>query len=598
MLFFHVYGRALRLLGRDLRLAALLCLTSLIVAGIQFLEPVLFGRAIELLPTLSELSSGVIPTQMLPLLMLWAALSVAGIGLSFASSFIAERIAHRNRLKAISLYHDHVLTLPLPFHQATHSGHLMRTMMAATDALMFSWLAFFRDQLTATLSILVLLPLTLLLNWQLALCLVALMVVFTTITAAVINQTETGQRRAEDYNLKLAGTAQDAIANVAVVQSFTSAAQERRLMANMARSVMAYQFPVLKCWAIVNMLSRSATTLTVLGILAYGTWLYGHGQASVADIVSFMGFATLLIGHLQSTVQFTSALFLRQPVIRDFFEVLDTESSVPEAKQAKPLQGRQASVVFDHVSFAYAGARTVLNNVSFEAKAGSSIALVGHTGAGKTTAMALLQRHWDPTSGRILINGEDLRQFSLASLRKHLGVVFQDSMLFNRSVADNLRIADPDATMAEIEQACRMAEAHEFIVRMPRGYDTVLGERGTNLSGGQKQRLAIARALLKDPPILILDEATSALDAATESRIGRALAAVMKGRTTFIIAHRLSTIRAADEILVLHEGAIVERGSFDALVAQGGRFAALVHAQLPVEVQPLLPDEALRSEAA
>jgi ATP-binding cassette subfamily B protein len=208
------------------------------------------------------------------------------------------------------------------------------------------------------------------------------------------------------------------------------------------------------------------------------------------------------------------------------------------------------------------------------------VALVGRTGAGKSTAMALLQRLWDPSSGRILIDGQDIRAITLHSLRRHVGVVFQDAMLLNRSIRDNLLVGRPEATQAELELACDMADASEFIARQAHGLDTLVGERGAALSGGQRQRLAIARALLKDPPILILDEATSALDAATEARVNRALKALMRGRTTFIVAHRLSTVRDADEILVFSAGEIVERGRFDALLGQGGVFAELVATQL------------------
>jgi ATP-binding cassette subfamily B protein len=194
--------------------------------------------------------------------------------------------------------------------------------------------------------------------------------------------------------------------------------------------------------------------------------------------------------------------------------------------------------------------------------------------------MALLQRYWDPTRGRILIDGQDIKNVKLDSLRAAIGVVFQDSLLFNRSIRENLLVGKPDASEAEIHRACAMAEALDFIKVQPNGFDTIIGERGANLSGGQRQRLAIARAILKDPPILILDEATSALDAATEAKVTRALRALMVGRTSFIIAHRLSTIRDADEILVFEDGRIVERGSFQQLLAANGNFASLVESQI------------------
>jgi ATP-binding cassette subfamily B protein len=239
-------------------------------------------------------------------------------------------------------------------------------------------------------------------------------------------------------------------------------------------------------------------------------------------------------------------------------------------------------VKFENVSFEYVSGIPTVQNISFTARPGSIVALVGATGAGKSSTMALLQRYWDSSRGRILIDGRDIRDVTLDSLRAAIGVVFQDSLLFNRSIRENLMVGKPDATEAQLFKACRMAEALDFILAQPNGFETMIGERGVNLSGGQRQRLAIARAILKDPPILVLDEATSALDAATEAKIGRALRALMAGRTSFVIAHRLSTIRDADEILVFDDGRIVERGSFKQLLAGRGIFSTLVETQIMV----------------
>jgi ATP-binding cassette subfamily B protein len=221
-----------------------------------------------------------------------------------------------------------------------------------------------------------------------------------------------------------------------------------------------------------------------------------------------------------------------------------------------------------------------VHELSFAVAAGQTVALVGHTGAGKSTAMGLLQRLRDPDTGAIRLDGVDLRELALDSLRANIGVVFQDSLLFCRTIAENLRVGRPEASEAELLAAARLAEAHDFILRQPHGYNTLIGERGATLSGGERQRLAIARALLKDPPILILDEATSALDSTTEARVQQALRNAMRGRTTFIIAHRLSTVREADVILVFERGRIVEQGSFAGLLAEQGAFAKLVAAQL------------------
>jgi ATP-binding cassette subfamily B protein len=293
-----------------------------------------------------------------------------------------------------------------------------------------------------------------------------------------------------------------------------------------------------------------------------------------------MGLATMLIARLEGAVGFVSRLVFQRPSIEEMFAILDARSSVPEAPDATSIGRARGEVAFEDVGFAYPGGPPILSGISFASGPGRTVALVGHTGAGKTTAMALLQRLWDPKEGVITLDGHDLRALSLESLRRNVGVVFQDAMLFNRSIRDNLLVGRPDATDPEIEMACRLAQAWDFIQATPEGLDTLVGERGATLSGGQKQRLSIARALLKDPPVLILDEATSALDAATEARVQQALRALMAGRATFIIAHRLSTVRDADEILVFEAGRIVERGDYATLLRQGGRFADLVRTQL------------------
>jgi glucan exporter ATP-binding protein len=597
MRFFKVYGRVLGLLGRDIRIAGFLAFANLLVAGLQFLDPVLFGRVVNLLSESDRLPQGALWHQATALLGIWVAVGIGGIVSNIAVALQTERLAHRHRIKSMGRYFRHVLALPLSFHGGTHSGRLIKGMLAGTDGLFGTWLVFFRDQLSTILSAVVLLPMTLFLNWRLGLVLIVLVSVFLVLTAVVVRKTETAQRRVEGLNSSLAGTAQDAISNVMVVQSFTRLSAEAHLFSDIANQVIRHQFPVLNWWALVNVMTRASSTLAIITIVVIGTWLHMNGLASVGEIVSFMGFAMLLIGRLETAASFVSTLFFKLPLLEDFFATLDERSSVPEKDHARVLWAPRGEVRFDNVAFGYpakgeagAGIR-VLSDVSFRAHPGMCVALVGHTGAGKTTAMSLLQRLWDPTAGRITIDGQDLRDITLDSLRSNIGMVFQESLLFNRSIRDNLLVGRPEATDEEIERACRMADAHEFIVRQAQGYDTMIGERGATLSGGQRQRLAIARALLKNPPILILDEATSALDAATEARVSKALKTLMAGRTTFIIAHRLSTVRDADEILVFDDGRIVEQGDFNSLLARQGRFAELVETQLSPAVAHLVAAE-------
>jgi ATP-binding cassette subfamily B protein len=308
----------------------------------------------------------------------------------------------------------------------------------------------------------------------------------------------------------------------------------------------------------------------------------------------FVSFATMLIQRLEQVVSFINSVFMEAPRLKEFFNVLDAVPAVRDRPDAVDPGRLQGLVEFDEVSFTYDGKRPAVENLSFVALPGQTIALVGPTGAGKSTAVALLHRAFDPQSGAIKIDGMDIRGLTLAGLRRNIGVVFQEPLLFDRSIAENLRVGKPDASEQEMRLAAERAQALEFIERGEKKFDTHAGERGRMLSGGERQRLSIARALLKDPPILILDEATSALDAVTEARVNAALDEVMKGRTTFVIAHRLSTIRNATRILVFENGRVIENGTFEELVARSGHFAQLAKAQFmipdgspSVEIRPL-----------
>jgi ATP-binding cassette, subfamily B, beta-glucan exporter len=293
-------------------------------------------------------------------------------------------------------------------------------------------------------------------------------------------------------------------------------------------------------------------------------------------------------------VGFVNRIFMDAPRLVEFFEVLDTVPAVRDQPSAIDPGRVRGLVEFKDVSFSYDGKRPAVADINFTALPGETIALVGPTGAGKSTALALLHRVFDPQSGGIKIDGMDIRSIKLAALRRNIGVVFQEVLLLNRSIKENLLVGKPDASDEEIRQAIARAQALDFIERNPEGLQATVGERGRMLSGGERQRVSIARALLKNPPILILDEATSALDATTEVKVQAALDEVMKDRTTFVIAHRLSTVRNATRILVFEGGRIVESGTFDELVRQGGSFAALAKAQFLVDdraSRPLLASD-------
>jgi ATP-binding cassette subfamily B protein len=594
----HIYARVLTLLGPEARLGWLLALGNLALAGAQFAEPVLFGRIIDALAGAARGGGPAPPSTIAGLVAGWVAFGLFAIAAGVSVALHADRLAHRRRHAVLTMYFEHVLQLPLAFHGGSHSGRLMKVMLSGTDALWSLWLDFFRDSFAATMMITVILPLSLLLNWRLGITLMAVAATFGLLTALVVAKTDTLQRSVEQHYSNLAERASDTLGNIALVQGYARVEAEVSGLRNVIDSLLAAQMPVLSWWAVLAVITRASTTLTLLAIFLCGIWLHYRGDASIGDIVMFMNFSGLLIMQLERFVRFVNKVFMDAPRLREFFDVLDTEPAVRDRRDAVDPGRLRGMVEFSDVSFSYDGKRAAVADLSFTALPGETVALVGATGAGKSTALALLHRAFDPQSGTVKIDGMDIRGLKLSGLRHNIGVVFQEALLFNRSIAENLQAGKADATEAEMRDACARAQAIEFIERNPEGFAAVAGERGRALSGGERQRLSIARALLKDPPVLILDEATSALDAGTEAKVQAALDEVMKHRTTFVIAHRLSTVRNATRILVFDHGRIIESGSFDELVAKNGRFAELARAQFMVAAAPPAPAPASRDVEA
>ncbi len=317
-----------------------------------------------------------------------------------------------------------------------------------------------------------------------------------------------------------------------------------------------------------------------VAIVWYGGRLVMQGALTLGQLVAFSTYLAQLVLPVRRMGMLVSALANAAASGQRVFEILDAESEVREAPDARPLPPIAGRVCFERVSFAYFGRRTVLDDVSFEAQPGQVVALLGATGSGKSTIINLIPRFYDPTAGRVTIDGHDLRELTLASLRSQVGIVLQETTLFTGTIRENIAFGRPGASEAEIVAAAKSAAAHEFIMQTAEGYDTAVGERGVTLSGGQKQRIAIARAMLMDPRILILDEATSSVDADTEMEIQAALERLMAGRTTFVNAQRLSTVRRAGLILVLDRGRIVARGTHAELLHSSGFYADIYYRQL------------------
>ncbi len=587
MQFPKVYVRVLRQLRPERGLALTLVGANLALAGAQFAEPILYGRIIDVLVSAQAQNKTLSWAELTPLLAAWVGFGLFTIASAVLVALHADRLSHRRRLAVMSDYFEHVLHLPLGFHTSVHSGRLLKTMLDGASNMASVWLSFFRENCASFVALFILLPLSLFLNWRLASLLIVLVFVFGLLTVFVLRRTEGLQGEVERYHADLAERASDALGNIAVIQSFTRIEAETSALRKVTAALLSAQIPVLSWWAMAAVATRASATLTLVSIFLLGTSLHLQGLASIGEIVTFMGFATMLIGRLEQVVGFVNWVLLILPKLQEFFDVLDTQPNVRDLPGATDPGRLKGHVAFEHVTFSYDGRRNAVQDASFAVEPGQTIALVGATGSGKSTTLGLLHRIFDPKEGRILIDGMDIRDMTLVSLRRNIGVVFQEPMLFARSIEENLRVGKADASPQEIELALSRAQASEFIAQQTDGVNTIVGERGRSLSGGERQRLSIARALLKDPPIMIFDEATSALDATTERQLQAALDAATQGRTTFVIAHRLSTVRNASRIVVFDQGRIVETGTFDELVARGGRFATLARAQFMAPEAPV-----------
>jgi ABC-type multidrug transport system fused ATPase/permease subunit len=322
------------------------------------------------------------------------------------------------------------------------------------------------------------------------------------------------------------------------------------------------------------------TNISTVIIIWYGGRLVTEGALTLGELVAFTAYLAQLAAPVRRLGQLAPTLATAAAAATRIFEILDTESEVRDTPGAAPLPPVRGSVRFEHVSFAYFGRERALDDITFAAEPGQVIALIGATGSGKSTIINLIPRFYDATAGRITIDGHDIRQVTLHSLRDQIGIVLQETTLFAATIRENIAFGRPTAGEAEIVAAARAAQAHDFITATPQGYDTLVGERGVTLSGGQRQRVAIARALLKDPRILVLDDATASVDTETERLIQRALQRLMQGRTSFVIAQRLSTLRRADVILVLEQGRIIARGTHDELLRTSGLYAEIYQQQI------------------
>lgn len=471
-----------------------------------------------------------------------------------------------------------VQALPLSYFDKNPVGDVMSRLVNDTDTINNFLGQGFIQMIGGIFALVATLIAMLFQNWLLALASFSVIPIMLFATDSFAKMARNAYRRTRRTIGDVSSELQEEIAGVKVAQAFNRTDANQRRFAERNAANRAANMNATAITSAFNPLVEFLSTVATAIVAGFGGWLVVNGQLTVGAVVAFLAYVQTMFRPLQQLGTFYTQAQSSFAGAERIFDLVDgpNESEV-RADSTLPLINGQ--VCFDKVSFAYDPAKPVLKQVSFTAKAGQTIAIVGPTGAGKTTIINLLSRFYEPSTGHIAIDGQPITQFTRASLRQQMGAVPQDSFLFAGTIADNIRYGKLDATDDEIIAAAKAANAHEFISRLKDGYKTVLGERGGGLSQGQRQLLGIARAVLANPRILILDEATSSVDTYTESLIQKALAALLRGRTSFVIAHRLSTIRDADRVLVLKDGEIVEQGKHDDLLTQDGLYAELYRKQ-------------------
>ncbi len=569
MSLFKVYARALRYLGAYKLRVSLVVIANIVLAAITIAEPILFGRIIDAISGKGEVK---------PILMMWAAFAVFNTIAFVLVAREADRLAHGRRATLLTEAFGRIISMPLAWHHQRGTSNALHTLLRACETLFGLWLEFMRNHLSTVIALGLLIPTAMSMDLRLSAVLIVLGIAYWLIGRVVMSRTKDGQASVENHYHTVFGHVSDSISNVSVLHSYNRIDAETRALKSFADRLLQAQYPVLDWWAIASALNRMASTIAMMIVLVIGTLLVQNGELRVGEVIAFIGFANLLIARLDLMRQFATQIFEARSKLVDFYALEDSVREREEPAGNGEIKDVKGDVEFSDVSFGFANSSQGLHNVSFKVKAGQTVAIVGPTGAGKTTLVNLLQRVYDPQGGKILVDGADISKVTRKSLRRYIATVFQDAGLLNRSISDNIRLGRENASEEDMRRAAEAAAASDFIETRDEQYDTHVGERGNKLSGGERQRIAIARAILKDAPILVLDEATSALDVETEARVKAAIDNLRQNRTTFIIAHRLSTVREADMVLFLDNGRIVEHGSFDELSHSNGRFAALLRA--------------------
>jgi len=572
-----------------------------LLSGLDFVMPYLMRLLIdEVLPSsldeIRQLQANPALRQTLLMRLSWLVGAVIALRLiqGLVSFLQTNRIIHLGQRVIFDIRHQlhrHLQKLSMAYYESHQTGRIMARVMYDVDAIQSLTTGNLITVVTDVATLVVAIILVLSLQWKLALLALIAFPLYVLNFFFWRPRIRRASRRVREKYSQIAGHLHEKIAGAKVVKSFTREQSETRFFMRDLRENYSLVVTQGRLSAALSVISSLITGLGTAFIFWYGGRLVLTGEMTIGKLIQFNAYLGMLYGPVVRIVQVNDVIQRAMVAVERIFEVLDTMPDVQDAPNAVRLDEIQGRIVFHNVSFGYNPNELVLKNINLEVEPGQMIALVGPSGSGKTTFANLIARFYDPTYGYITLDGHDLRQIKLRSLRQQIGLVLQETFLFTGTIRDNIRYGRPEASEEEIIQAAMAANAHEFIMNLPDDYDTEIGERGLRLSGGQRQRMAIARAILRDPRILILDEATSSLDSSAEALIQNALDNLMEGRTSFVIAHRLSTVMKADKILVLEYGIVVDSGSHEELLEKGGLYARLYEMQFKKEAREVVKKE-------